>query len=143
MFLRGRIWKEGAGLWLIEIPGFDVMTQGHTRQEALEMAKDAVESLGEDLGLKVAVVLRESGQFLVASDNVRAFIALFLRRQRQKSGYTLMEVAERLGSKSPNAFARYEQGKVIPSIEKLVELYSALWPGKDDVSAEIGLDRVA
>lgn len=39
-------------------------------------------------------------------------LALSLRRQREKSGLTIREAAERLGSKSPNAYAQYEKGRI-------------------------------
>ena len=38
-------------------------------------------------------------------------LALSLRRQREKSGSTVREASERLGSKSPNAYAQYELRK--------------------------------
>ena len=53
---------------------------------------------------------------------------LLLRRQREKRGLTLGEAAQRLRQKSRNAYARYEQGKTAPSIEKLEELLDAIAP---------------
>jgi hypothetical protein len=35
-----------------------------------------------------------------------------------------------------NAWARYEQGRAVPSIAKLSELFAALAPGKDFVISE-------
>ena len=55
-------------------------------------------------------------------------IALMLRRQRQKYGLTLEEVARRLGASSVNAFARYEQGRARPTLAKLTELIGAIDP---------------
>ena len=38
------------------------------------------------------------------------------------------ELAKRLGAKSINAFARYEQGKARPTVAKLLELMAAIDP---------------
>ena len=55
-------------------------------------------------------------------------MALLLRRQRESRGLTLAEAAERLGQRSKNAYARYEQGKAMPTVEKLEELLQAIAP---------------
>jgi transcriptional regulator with XRE-family HTH domain len=60
-------------------------------------------------------------------------IRLLLQRQRQKSGLSLAEVAHRLGAKSRNAYARYEQGVSVPTIEKLDELLRAIAPDREIV----------
>jgi len=44
MRFSGKIYKDGR-FWLAEIPILDVMTQGHTRKGALEMAADMVETM--------------------------------------------------------------------------------------------------
>ena len=43
-------------------------------------------------------------------------------------GLTLAEAAERLGQRSKNAYARYEQGKTMPTVEKLEQLLTAIAP---------------
>jgi transcriptional regulator with XRE-family HTH domain len=58
---------------------------------------------------------------------------------RQKAGLSLEEVAARLGSKSPNSYARYEQGRSVPSVEKFAELFSAVAPNKEFVIMESGV----
>lgn len=45
----------------------------------------------------------------------------------------MREVAQRLGSKSPNAYAQYETGRVAPSIDTLTRLVSALNPKLEPV----------
>jgi transcriptional regulator with XRE-family HTH domain len=67
-------------------------------------------------------------------------IGLLLRRQRQKSGLSLAAVAERLGAKSRNAYARYEQGATAPTVEKLAELLQAIAP---DSEILVDLSRAA
>ena len=60
-------------------------------------------------------------------------VRLLLRRQREKSGLSLADVANRLGAKSRNAYARYERGTSVPTIEKLDELLQAVSPDQDIV----------
>ena len=55
---------------------------------------------------------------------------------RQKAGLSLGEVAARLGSKSPNSYARYEQGRSVPSVEKFAQLFSAVAPNREFVIME-------
>ena len=56
-------------------------------------------------------------------------IALLLRRRRQAIGASLSEIASRLGVGSRNAYARYERGDAVSSVEKLDELLKATEPG--------------
>jgi transcriptional regulator with XRE-family HTH domain len=49
---------------------------------------------------------------------------------------SLSEVARRLGSRSKTAYARYEQGRSVPTVEKLFELLAAVAPGEDFVLQE-------
>jgi transcriptional regulator with XRE-family HTH domain len=63
-------------------------------------------------------------------------IRLLLQRRREMSGLSLGEVAQRLGAKSRNAYARYERGQAVPSLEKLDELLRAVSPGSEFVLQE-------
>ena len=47
-----------------------------------------------------------------------------------------VEVARKLGSKSLNTYARYEQGRTVPTVPKLSELLSAVASRKDFVLTE-------
>lgn len=115
--------------WLAEVPALDILTQSKTKQEGYTMAKDAIESLSEKSSLTVNIEpVKGSLRFYVSADDNDQLIALLLRGQRQKHGLTLEEVAKRLGAKSINSFARYEQGKSCPSIKKLTELLKAINP---------------
>ena len=125
MRFRGRVFRSGK-FWAIEIPMLDIVTQGRTRKEAYEMIADAVECLVNRKGFKVRVFKLSGGEFEVSGSNQGALSAVLLRRARQRAGLSLEEVAARLGSKSPNTYARYEQGRSVPSIEKLTQLYSAV-----------------
>ena len=49
-------------------------------------------------------------------------LLIYTYTQRQRETH-------RLNSKSPNAYARYERGKNIPTVEKLNQLMKAIDPG--------------
>jgi hypothetical protein len=125
MRFSGRVWKDGA-TWLVEVPALDVMTQGRTKRDALAMIADAVEGFVDRPGFRAEVRVGDGGAIEVGSTNAAALTALLLRRRRQASGLTLAEVAARLGARSHNAYARYEQGRAVPTVEKLVELLSVV-----------------
>ncbi len=133
MELEGKVWKEGK-LWLIEVPALDLMTQGKNKKNALFMLKDAIKELmifyfkNENLKCFKLEVLCKDNSITVTSNNSKLFISLSLRRQREKSGSTIQEAAERLGSKSPNAYAQYERGATNVTIEKYEQLLGAANP---------------
>jgi DNA-binding XRE family transcriptional regulator len=132
MRFYGKVYKDGK-FWLAELPLLDAMAQGHTRKEAYAMVEDLLESMVSRPGFKVTVHPGKHGDFEVSATDPRNLISLFLRRQRERSGLSLSEAADRLGAKSRNAYARYERGTSMPSLEKLVELYQAVAPGRDIV----------
>ena len=131
----GQAFKAGK-YWAIEIPILDIATQGRTRNEAYEMIADAVEALVNKEGFKVRVFRTKGRTFEIGTSDQGALTALLLRRMRQKAGLSLEEVAARLGSKSPNSYARYEQGRSVPSVEKFAQLFSAVAPNKEFVIME-------
>jgi DNA-binding XRE family transcriptional regulator len=135
MRLAGRVFKVGK-FWAIEVPILGVVTQGYTKKEAYEMIADAIESLVNKKGFKVEVFPGKGEYFELGSPDLSTLTAFLLRRQRMKQGLTLVEVAKRLGAKSHNTYARYEQGKSIPTIEKFSKLLSALSPDNDFVLVE-------
>ena len=137
MRLRGRIYKDGR-FWLAEIPLLDAMTQGRSKREVLSMVEDLLKSLVDSPGFSVTVHLVGGGDFEVSVSDIRPMIGLILRRQRQRSGLTLADVAERLGARSRNTYARYEQGASQPSLEKLNELLHAVAPNRDLVLNQSG-----
>ena len=131
----GSVYRDGK-LWLIEIPVLDVMTQGYTRKEAFEMIADLVETLADKHGFSVIVYPGKSGTFEVSSSDTRTMVSLLLQCQRELSGLSLAQAAKRLGVSSRNAYARYEQGASVPTVEKLNELLHAVAPKKDSVLTE-------
>lgn len=132
MRFHGKLSRDGKW-WLAEVPVFDAMTQGRTRREALEMIADWFATMVNRKGFSVQVHATGKVEFEVGSENARTMIAFLLRRQRQHSGLSLAQVAERLGAKSRNAYARYEQGISVPTVEKLDELLRAIAPDREIV----------
>jgi predicted RNase H-like HicB family nuclease len=138
MELEGRVWKDpDSSWWLIEVSFLDVMTQGRTRKEALEMIKDAVRELlidsyenFLDRQFLLNVNLYKDGVIGLSASDDKLLFALGLKRQRLRSGSTIRDVSKRLKSKSPNAYARYERAQVRPSLEKYAELLHAANPNR-------------
>jgi ribosome-binding protein aMBF1 (putative translation factor) len=132
MRFDGKIYKDG-NFWLAEVPILEAMTQGHTRKEALEMVADFIETLANKPGFKVDVIPRKKDGFEVGSSDTKTLVSLLLKRQREQSGLSLSDASKRLGAKSRNAYARYERGDCMPTLEKLIQLFQAVSPGKDIV----------
>jgi predicted RNase H-like HicB family nuclease/DNA-binding XRE family transcriptional regulator len=130
MRFNGRTFRSG-NYWAIEVPLLDVVTQGYTKKDAFLMIADAIEGLVNRKGFKIKVFGGRNGEFEIGASDEAVLTAFFLKRTRTKAGLTLAEAAARLGSKSPNSYARYEQGRSVPSIRKLSQLYSAGAGGKD------------
>ena len=135
MRLVGQVFPRG-GLWAIEIPILAVFTQGTTRANAFEMVEDAVSELVGREGFEAKVYPDDGETFELGSNDPAALTAMMLRRIRSRAGLTLAQVAKRLDAKSLNAWARYEQGRAVPTIAKLSELFAAAAPGLDFVIAE-------
>ena len=137
MRFEGQVVKDGR-YWAIEVPILFVWTQGRTKKEAHEMIADAIESLVDKKGFKVKVFPGSGGHFELAANDTATLVAFLLRRQRKKHGLSLKEVAKRLGASSHNAYARYEQGSSVPTVEMLFRLLSAVSPDNNFVLHETG-----
>jgi len=135
MRFAGRVFKCGFH-WAVEVPILDVVTQGRSRRDAPEMIADAIESLVRRDGFVIKVFPGAGEEFEIGATDEAALTALLLRRARARSGLSLAEVAARLGAKSINGYARYEQGRSIPSVRKLSQLYAAVGRTGDFVLIE-------
>jgi len=133
--LEGRIWKDGkTDYWVVYVPLLDISTQGRSKKKALAMIEDAIQIEAGKEGLKIqAEPSREQGVFTVSSNDADSLIAFLLRRQRTCHGLSMREVARRLTSSSPMAYAQYEPGKPAPSLGKFGELLHAIDPKLDPV----------
>lgn len=133
MELEGKIWKNKKQ-WLVQVPSLNMMTQGETREEALFMVKDAIMEYMkyyfelEIEGFELKVNDYKKSIIGISANNNKLLLALSLRKQREKSGLTIREVSERLGSKSPNSYAQYEKGKTRISLDQYEKLLQAANP---------------
>ena len=139
MELVGKIWKDGK-FWLVEVPVIDVCTQGHTRKEALMMIEDAVIELlksyfrlDEIKGFKLEIVDHKKNDIGIKASNNNIMLSFSLIRQREMSRSTVREVAERLGSKSPNSYAQYERGKMRITLDQYERLLGAVNPSRPPI----------
>jgi len=135
MRFAGRVFKIGR-YWAVEVPILEVVSQGRTKKDALDMIADAVESLANKPGFKLDIFPGTGEHFEVGSEDQATLIALLLKRARQRAGLSLAQVAQRLGATSINAYARYEQGRSIPTVQKLSQLFAAVTPHRDLVVVE-------
>ncbi len=138
MKFQGKAFKDGA-FWLADIPFLELMTQGRTKKELLLMVEDLFISLVDKKGFEVCVECSKDGLLEVGSNDNKVMIGLLLKRKRQLSKLTVQDVADRLGSTSKTAYARYEQGKTLPSIDKLQELLKATGSVSDIVLSQAQL----
>jgi len=136
MEFEGKVWKDGK-FWLVEVPALNVMTQGKTKKECLEIAEAAVLGLIEcyfkseiDEDFSISIDDQQNGVIGITSSNTKLLLALSLKRQRKKSGSTVREASERLGSKSLNAYAQYEKGRTSISLDKYEALLIAANPSE-------------
>ena len=139
MRFSGKVYKDGK-YWLAEIPILDLMTQGRTKKEAYEMVVDMLETIVNKEGFSIELFRVGKDNFEVGSSEPKHMISLLLQRKREISGLSLSQVSNRLGTKSRNAYARYEQGRSVPSVEKLNELLHAVCPETDIVINESSIN---
>ena len=135
MRFSGKIYKDGK-FWLAEIPILDLMTQGRTKWEAYEMVADMMDTMVNQKDFEITVFKGKKDTFEVGSSDAKYFVRLLLQRIRELSGLSLSQVASRLGMSLRNTYARYEQGKSVPSVEKLNDLLRAVCPETDIVIGE-------
>jgi predicted RNase H-like HicB family nuclease len=135
MRFEGKVFRDGR-FWLAEIPLLEAMTQGRTRAEALVMIADWLETMVDRADFRAEVHHHGKSEFEVSGNDIPAMTALLLRRRREASGASLRDVASRLGASSRNAYARYERGEVVPTVDKLDALLKATSPGRDFVIRE-------
>jgi helix-turn-helix protein len=132
---EGNVNRDGR-FWLAEIPLLEATTQGRTKAEALEMIGDWLETMVNRKGFRTRVFATGKKSFEVSGNDAAAMTALLLRRRREASGASLRDVASRMGASSRNAYARYERGDVVPTLDKLDSLLKATSPDGDFVIRE-------
>ena len=114
-------------IWEVQIPSLGIFTEGTSRKDAYDMAKDAVETLIEtDLDILVDPVSEE--KFMLLMNYCTEVVARVLKRSRANANMTITEVAKEMNSQYANAYAQYEQGKSLPSAEKFSEIIAHMNP---------------
>ena len=135
MRFDGHVFRVGR-YWAIEVPILGVASQGRTKRDAYAMIADAIEALVNKATFAIVVHPGAGAYFEIGASDEAALTALLIRRTRLKAGLTLAEAAKGLGAKSLNAYARYEQGRAVPTVVKLSKLLAAVAPARDFVLAE-------
>ena len=134
MKIEGKLEKKaGEKMWGVDMPEIGIFTQGRTKKEACQMAKEAIELVVNLEGFKVAIEPAQNNNFFVVPNNTGPIFAMILRQKRIEHGLSMRDVASRLGQSSPNSYGRYENGKNIPTIEKFDELLAAIDPGLSSI----------
>ena len=129
MMLVGRIVKEERTWWSAEVATIGAFTQGRSRKDAAVMLADLIETMVERPGFKVKVsFLGDQGLVLVEANEPGRLAAQVLKYQREVHRLSLADVSKLLGATSRNAYARYEQGRAVPSLDKLYELLRVIAP---------------
>lgn len=124
MILEGKIQKDGKFL-MVDFAAIDAATQGLTKAELLEMAKDLIHNFCVGPA-EVSAAFKGKDTIEIEVTPSKAIVPVMLRRQREKSGLTGREVSAILGEKSHGSYAAYERGEREPSLEKLEELLGAV-----------------
>ena len=125
MRIEGRLKKSGK-FWAAEIPLLCIYTQGKSKNHAYAMVKDAIEALVDQESFSIDVQPLTDDYFAVSSNNDRALMAFALRQQRAACGLSQSDMAKALSYTSKNAYAQYEQGKVVPSLDKFAKFLMAM-----------------
>jgi hypothetical protein len=125
MQILGTIWKDGK-FWVTQCPTLDVSTQSDTKQGALKMMVDLVQTIVNDRKYSVSIKTTGKDGFSMTFKNPTPIIAAIIARSRSASKATLAEIAKAIGSKSPNSIYQYETGKHDPGMEKLNQLLNAM-----------------
>lgn len=135
MELEGKLSKNRKR-WLAEIPALGISTESPTRKAALDSIQNTVKQLvafyfpTEVDQHDIDVHYYPKGVIGITMTDNKLLLALSLRRQREQSGLTIREAALRLGSRSPNAYAQYERGKIRISLDKFERLLQAANPNR-------------
>ena len=126
MMIRGTITKVDRW-YAVDAPALGLHTQGRGKADSLRMAAAWVRDMLDRQDLEVEVVPDATGGgFSLRSADAAALVGLVLRQHRTAAGMTLREAAGRMGSTSPNAYARYENGTAMPTVAQLDRLLAAV-----------------
>jgi hypothetical protein len=108
--------------WGVGIPLIEIYSQGKSKKDALSKIQEAVEYAIDQKGFKVNVQETGANTFAMTASDFNVLMAFMLKQMRMSKALSFREIAQRLGSDSPNAYRRYEQGESGASLQKLAEL---------------------
>lgn len=136
--IEGKVWKNRSdGSWIVSFPSLDSMTEGDTKEKALEMGADLILTYLESYfekevyeGFEIQIIEGVRGQIAVVASDYLLLLSLFLIKQRELASMNLQQAATSLGSKSRNAYKQYEKGRIDPSLGKLSHLLEAVNPNE-------------
>ncbi len=112
--------------WGVGVPLLEIYSQGTSQKNALAMIRSAIEEAVDKKDFRVKVELTGKDTFAVSAEDFGILLSFMLRQKRVSKSLTFRDAAERLGSKSPNAYSRYERGEADASLEKLANLMGAV-----------------
>jgi len=75
MRFSGRVFRVGRQ-WAVEVPALGVVSQGHTRKDALDMIRDAVESLANKPDFEVRIYPDGRDRFEIGASKDAPLVAL-------------------------------------------------------------------
>lgn len=115
--------------WVVELDEFGgPLTQGRTKNEAVFMLQDLFQEMIFDQ-LNKKIKLDEprliNNEILLSVPDQYA-VPLLLHELRYARGQTIEDVSHLCGFKSKNAYAQYEKGRRMPSIEQFSKLLEVL-----------------
>lgn len=123
--------KDGT-YFIVEVPSLLVTTDGESIEEAYRMAQDAVGLMLEDHTDgrinkdNVKIIPLENNKFDIVCTDTKALVSLLLKQMRGKAEMALIDVANKSGSKYPNAVRQYETGQSEAGFAKFQELADAM-----------------
>lgn len=125
--------RDDTETWCASVLPLGVTGYGVTRQAACTELAASLEELAAEVvpsrsPFEVSVVDDGEHTLLVSASDTTRLIALLLRDQRTSYGMSLADVAEEAGARSRNAYAQYEQGKVMPTLSKLQDMLDIVAP---------------
>lgn len=103
-------------------------TRGQARAVLVEMVTELVKRDSQPMRDFEVTITDDGETVYITSNNHARLMAAFLRYQRELHQLSLADVAAELGVKSRTSYTVYEQGKVEPTISKLVELLAVVAP---------------
>ena len=95
MKIEGKLEKiAGEKLWGVDIPKIGIFTQGRTKKEACEMAKEAIELVVDLDEFRVTIEPGQNNNFFIIPNNIGPILAMLLRQKRVDNGLSFREIAD-------------------------------------------------